>query len=157
MNFIEAVKTCVVKKYACFSGRARRSEYWYFYLATMLLSWAISILGLGDITAAAQQLVATGDELAYMQAIFSSPTFIFNSLLGLALMLPMLGASTRRLHDIGKSGWWLVGFFVLCMIPLVNFIAIIAFIFFMAKDSEPGDNQYGPNPKNVNEKWEVVE
>lgn len=43
MNIIEAVKTCVVEKYCCFSGRARRSEFWYFYLATMLLSWAISI------------------------------------------------------------------------------------------------------------------
>lgn len=157
MNFIDAVKTCVVKKYCCFSGRARRSEFWYFYLASILLSWAISILGLGDITAAAQQLVATGDELAYMQAIFTSPSFIISSLFGLALLLPMLGASTRRLHDIGKSGWWLVGFFVLCMIPFINFISIIVFIYFMAKDSEPGENQYGPNPKNINEKWEVVE
>lgn len=147
MNFITAVKTCVVEKYCCFKGRARRSEFWYFYLATMLLSWIISFFGMGSVNEALSRLMVDQDVAAYMTAVFTSPAMIISSCIGLALLLPMLGVSVRRLHDTGKSGWWLLGFYVACVIPLVNFAAIVYFIYLMAKDSESGENEYGPNPK----------
>lgn len=151
MNFIDAIKTCVVEKYCCFTGRARRSEFWYFYLANMLLSWVLSFFSVGSITQAAQRFMADQDMAAYMTAIFTSPGMIMSFIVGLAMLLPLLGVSVRRLHDIGKSGWWLLGLYVLCMIPVVNFAVIIYYIYLMAKDSEPGENEYGANPKGVSE------
>ena len=76
MNFSQAIATCFAK-YATFSGRASRPEFWWFLLFQLLASIAASILG---------------DKL--------------NALVNLALLLPALAVGTRRLHDIGKSGWW---------------------------------------------------
>lgn len=149
MNFIEAIKTCVVEKYCCFQGRARRSEFWYFYLANTLVSWIISIFGVGSINDALNQLMVDQDPMAYMVAVFTAPAMIVSFIVGLALLLPLLGVSVRRLHDIGKSGWWLLGLYLLCVIPVVNFIVIIYFIYLMCKDSEYGENEYGPNPKGL--------
>lgn len=151
MNFIEAIKTCVVEKYCCFQGRARRSEFWYYQLACTLLSWIISFFGMGSINDAVQRLMVDGDMAAYMTAIFTSPAMIISSCIGLALLLPSLGVTVRRLHDIGKSGWWVLAFYLLCMIPLVNFLVIVYFIYLFCKDSEPGENEYGPNPKGEQE------
>ena len=149
MNFIEAFKTCVIEKYCCFQGRARRSEFWYFQLATTLISWAISIFGLGAINEAANQLMATQDVAAYMTTLLTAPATIVSFIVGLAFLLPFLGVTVRRLHDIGKSGWWLLGIYVLCCIPIINFIVVIYFIYLMCKDSEYGENEYGPNPKGL--------
>ncbi len=150
MNFIEAIKTCVVEKYCCFQGRARRSEFWYYQLATTLISWAISIFGLGTINEAANQFVATQDVAAYLTTLLTAPATIVSFIFGLALLWPSLGVTVRRLHDIGKSGWWLLGIYILLMIPIVNFVAVIFFIYLMCKDSEYGENEYGPNPKGLN-------
>ena len=76
MNFGQAISSCFAK-YATFSGRASRSEYWWFFLFQVLASVAASMVG----------------ELLY-------------GLVGLGLLLPALAVGTRRLHDIGKSGWW---------------------------------------------------
>lgn len=113
----------VLKKYAVFSGRARRSEYWYFALfnliASVVLSIADGIVGTYDVT--------TGIGL-------------LSGLYGLAVILPGVGVSIRRLHDIGKSGWWL-------LIILIPLIGIIVLLYFAVKDSQPETNEYGPNPK----------
>ena len=118
MNFGEAVKS-VLTKYAVFKGRARRSEYWYFYLFTVLVSILISIISCGS------------DKVGTVLSIVVS----------LALLLPGLGVAIRRLHDIGKSGWCLL----IGLIPLVGSIILIVW---NCKDSEPQANIYGPNPKD---------
>lgn len=105
-----------LKQYADFSGRARRSEYWTFFLAYTVVYFIIdSVLGLSFV--------------AYIYALL--------------LILPILAVSARRMHDIGKSGWWIL----IQIVPIVGNIIFIALSLF---DSKPGDNQYGPNPKGVN-------
>lgn len=107
-----AVKTVLIEKYCCFKGRARRSEYWYYSLFS-------SIVGL---------ILLFND---YASAAFS-----------LATLLPSLGVSVRRLHDVGKSGWWI-------LIALVPLLGAIYLIYLNILDSEPGTNEYGENPKEL--------
>lgn len=118
MNMIEAVKS-VFTQYVGFSGRARRSEYWWFYLANLIVGGILSQLG--------KNISAFG---------------VLSGLYSLAVLLPALAVAVRRLHDIGKSGWWIL----LNLIPVVGQIIIIIW---MCKDSMPGENLYGPNPKEV--------
>ena len=110
------------KKYAVFSGRARRKEYWMFVLINALISCAI-VLVLG-IVGAAQ--AADG-----LSALYS-----------LAAFLPGLAVTCRRLHDTGRSGWW----FLLVFLPIVGYIVLIVFL---CLDGQPGENAYGPNPKEA--------
>ncbi|WP_026652067.1 DUF805 domain-containing protein [Butyrivibrio proteoclasticus] len=118
MSFTDAVKS-VFSQYAGFSGRARRSEYWYFYLFNFCVALVLSILA------------NVVKPLGFLSMIWS-----------LAVLIPGLAVGVRRLHDIGKSGLFLL----FALIPLVG--AILLIIWF-ATDSQPGDNQYGPNPKGV--------
>lgn len=106
----------VLKNYVGFSGRARRTEYWMFTLFSVIISLVLMLI---------EYLVGLPQSLS--------------SLYSLAVLLPSLGVSVRRLHDVGKSGWWLL----LGLIPLIG--AIILLVFF-CQDSE-SDNNYGPNPK----------
>lgn len=98
-----------LKKYADFSGRARRSEYWYFFLGNLIISIILLILGNGMRT----------DILAN---IFSLATFV-----------PSLAVGVRRMHDVGKSGWFI-------LIPIYNLILACT-------DGQVGPNEYGPDPK----------
>ena len=117
MGFVEALESVVVKNYANFSGRARRSEYWYFALANFVFGIVSGVLAVAY------------PEIMYLVYI-----------VGLALLVPGLAVCVRRLHDIGKSGWWyLIGF-----VPYIG--ALVLFVFFV-KDSQPGENKWGPNPK----------
>lgn len=112
-----------LKKYATFSGRSQRSEYWYFFLFYLLI---VIALGLLDVA------LGTFDEeegLGLLSGIFV-----------LAMLIPSLAVGVRRLHDIGRSGWWL-------LIALVPIIGTIVLVVFAVRDSDPGDNRYGPNPK----------
>lgn len=108
MGFIAAIKS-VLSQYAGFSGRARRSEYWWWVLFTLLWSW-IPIL---------------------------------NLILCLIFFLPSLAVAIRRLHDTGRSGWWIL----ISLIPLIGFIVLLIFY---CTDSQIGTNQYGPSPKGNN-------
>lgn len=109
----------VLKKYAVFSGRARRKEYWMFVLFNFIISIAIS-------------LVTT-----FIGALsFLSPLYT------LAILIPSIAVGVRRLHDTNRSGWW----FLLAFIPVIGAIVLIVFL---AQDSQPGENQYGPNPKEI--------
>ncbi len=121
MGFQEAVQSCL-SQYAKLSGRARRSEYWYFALFNGLLGAAISVLG----------TIILGETLAEGLSV----------LVSLALLCPGFGVFVRRMHDIGKSGWN----FLFAAIPLVGWILLIVWC---CQDSQPGANQYGPNPKGV--------
>jgi uncharacterized membrane protein YhaH (DUF805 family) len=126
MSFQDAVRTCLQKKYVDFSGRARRSEYWYFFLFTIIVS---IVAGIIDGILGTRGSGTTGG------------TGLVGGIASLALLLPGLGVGARRLHDTGRSGWWLL----IGLIPLIG--AIVLLVFFV-QDSHP-DNQYGPNPKGL--------
>lgn len=112
----------VLKNYAVFSGRARRKEYWMFVLFHFIISFVLALI---------DNFIGTG---------YEAGGGIISSLYALAVFIPSLAVSVRRLHDIGKSGWWLlIGF-----IPLIG---IIWLLILHATDSDYGDNKYGPNPK----------
>ena len=126
MKLMDAVKT-VFGKYATFSGRARRSEYWNFVLFNILVSFCLGFLGglLGGLT---------GSET--ITTIFTGISGIW----GLAVLIPSLAVIWRRLHDIGKSG----AYFFFTLIPLVGAIILLVWL---AQPGQPGPNQYGPDPK----------
>ena len=111
----------ILNHYADFNGRARRSEYWYFALVNA---------GIGIVLSLLQRI--TGWNL------FS----VLSGLVSLALLVPGLGLAWRRLHDIGKSGTW----YFIVFVPIVGFILMIVWL---CQDSQPGDNQFGPNPKGI--------
>lgn len=111
--------SCVTEKFCCFSGRARRREYWMFTLFYVLVLLGLFIL-------------------AQAFPVFSFAYHIYP----LAMLLPSLGVTVRRLHDTGKSGW----FILLGFIPLVGGIVLLVF---ECLDGTPGENQYGPNPKGL--------
>jgi uncharacterized membrane protein YhaH (DUF805 family) len=119
MSFADAIRTCL-NKYVDFSGRARRSEYWYFFLFNILVSIVASII---------DAIIGTR----------SGNFGLIEGIAGLALLLPGLAVGARRLHDTTKSGWWL-------LIGLIPIIGAIVLIVFFVQDSHP-DNQYGPSPK----------
>ena len=108
----------VLSQYADFSGRARRKEYWMF---TLFHAIAAAVLSVIDII------------------LFGDPSFFYGLYL-LGTFIPILAVSVRRLHDIGKSGWW----YLIILIPIIG--GLILFIF-SVMDSEPGSNNWGPNPK----------
>ncbi|WP_114424140.1 DUF805 domain-containing protein [Nocardioides houyundeii] len=123
MDFMTAVRTCF-SKYVDFSGRARRSEYWWFALFTVIVGLVASIL---------DTFLGTDIE--------DSGNGVVSLLSSLALLLPTLAVGARRLHDTGRSGWWQL----LGLIPIIGWIIQIVWMVF---DSEPGDNKYGKNPKS---------
>ncbi|PWB28458.1 DUF805 domain-containing protein [Flavobacterium sp. HTF] len=126
---IEWYKKVVFENYANFKGRARRSEYWYFALANALISILLVVIGavVGGIFGDA----LTGGIIGY----------VLFGLYTLATILPGLGVVVRRLHDVGKSGW----FYLVAFIPFVGGIWIL--ILFCTEGNR-GPNQYGPDPKN---------
>lgn len=122
----------VWRKYAEFDGRARRQEYWMFTLFNFLAILALA--GLGGIG------VSINED-------YGGILFIPAGLYVLAVIIPALAVAVRRLHDTGKSGWLLLLFSVLGIIPIVGFITAIVRIVIMCQNSDPGTNQYGPSPK----------
>lgn len=174
MSFGEAIKACF-EKYAVFSGRSRRSEYWYFYLFTFLVSLVL--------------------ECIPFLGLLSFVWF-------LAQLIPSLAVTVRRFHDIGKSGWNYLFFAIpellffgyifsimfyaikdlidagidlnnwadnteaigkiignsivtngslvtFCIYSFILVVSIILWLVWMTRDSQPGENQWGPNPKEV--------
>lgn len=108
----------ITNNYFNFEGRSTRKQYWMFTLYYIILAVVVGLVA------------------------YSIDTPLILDLYSLALLLPVLGLSVRRLHDIGKSGWWvLIGF-----IPLIGWIVLLVFY---VTDSQPGKNQYGANPKGV--------
>ena len=117
MSFGEAIQS-VFSQYAVFYGRARRSEYWYFVLLTLIVSFVLSLLS-----------SALGELGALLPTIWE-----------LAILVPSLAVVWRRLHDVGKSGGW----YFIFLVPLVGWIILLVFL---CKDSQSGENKFGPNPK----------
>jgi len=118
MGFVEAV-TAAFKNYVNFSDRACRSAYWWFILFYFLVNLVI---------AAIESAMGVGPGMGFLSMIFVLVTF-----------LPSLAVAVRRLHDIDKSGWWLLLYFI----PLIGVIILIVWA---CKRGTPGDNRFGPDP-----------
>lgn len=116
---IDYVKLAL-SRYAEFKGRSRRSEYWYWTLALVLVLLPFYVLGV---------------------ALESTIFLILYVLITLATLVPGIAVLVRRLHDTGRSGWW----YFIALVPLVGGIILLVFL---ATEGESGPNQYGPNPKN---------
>ncbi|MEU4081414.1 DUF805 domain-containing protein [Streptomyces venezuelae] len=106
----------VLKKYVVFNGRARRKEFWMFELINVIISIVLTVVDLSL-------------DMQLLSTIYS-----------LAIFLPSLAVTVRRLHDTGRSGWWvLIG-----LIPLVGFIVLLVFA---CTEGDQHENEHGPNPK----------
>ena len=107
----------VLKKYAVFSGRARRKEYWMFFLFNIIIAIVIGVV----------------------EGIVGSPGVI-GLIYSLAVLIPGIAVTIRRLHDTGRTGWWiLIGF-----VPIIGAIVLLVF---MVLEGDSGQNDYGANPK----------
>ena len=113
----------VLKNYVGFSGRARRMEYWMFWLINLIVT--IVLICVDYMMGTANPMTGLG---------------MLSGLYALAVFLPNLAVCVRRLHDTDRSGWWIL----ISLIPLIGLIVLLVFLF---SDGTPGDNKYGPSPK----------
>lgn len=120
MDFATAVRHCL-QNYATFSGRARRSEFWWFVLFNLIVTTVTTLVD-GTLSGAGP----------------GTPG-VTNAISGLLLFLPSLSVAVRRLHDIGRSGWW----WWLFAIPFIGWIILIIWY---CQQSQPGINRFGPDP-----------
>ena len=114
----------VIKKYAEFSGRARRKEFWMFVLINAIIGIILSII----------------DNIIGTTYGGSANQGVLNSIYSLAVLIPSIAVGVRRMHDTGRSGWWV-------LINLIPCVGWIIYIVFAAQEGVAGDNQYGPDPK----------
>lgn len=117
-GILDWFKKCL-RNYSNFSGRARRKEYWYFVLVQMGLLFIAMMLD---------------------SMIFDAETGLFYIVVVLGLFLPSLAVTVRRLHDTSRSGWW----FFISILPLIGSIILLVFL---ASDTKPETNQWGPPAK----------
>jgi uncharacterized membrane protein YhaH (DUF805 family) len=123
------------KKYAVFSGRARRAEYWMFVLFNILIFFVLQFV-LGVIIGLAA--VASGNKTPDEGLVTLTGALV--GIYALAALLPGLAVFVRRMHDTGRSGWN----FLWVFLPIIGGIVLLVFA---CTDSQPGSNKYGPNPK----------
>lgn len=126
MSIMDATKSCF-QQYVGFSGRASRSEYWFFYL-----SFVVAAIGMLVLTIVSAFVL---DALAGLMGMLTMVAY-------LAFILPFISVSVRRLHDLGKSGWM----FLVVLIPIVG--GILLLVWFVS-DGQPHDNAYGAVPTNT--------
>ena len=125
MNLDEAVKTCWAK-YATFSGRASRSEYWFIILFFWLLMFVTAIID-----------VVVFPDHKYM---------VINLTANLLIVIPSISVAARRLHDVNRSGWW--------QLLYITFVGIIPLLYWWIKKGDDGDNKHGSNPLQTLNEYE---
>ena len=124
-DMITIVKSVILKNYVNFEGRANRPEFWWFYLFNFIVGLVLSLLAL---------------LISRLATVFTVISYLYS----LAVLIPSLAVGARRLHDIGKSGWWQL----IAFIPIVGAIILIIW---WAKEGDPNENQYGPVPTTPTE------
>jgi uncharacterized membrane protein YhaH (DUF805 family) len=115
----------VLRQYADFSGRARRTEYWMFTLVNVIIGLVLSLV----------------DEVVFVGPGLSTTGWL-GTIYSVALIIPTLAVGARRLHDTGRSGWWQ-------LIALIPLIGVIVLIVFFALEGQRSTNAHGPDPKAV--------
>ncbi len=123
MNYYLAV----FNKYAVFNGRAQRAEYWCFFFSYIIISFVLGAFG--------------GLSAGFISEEVGMGFLVLGGLYFLAVLIPGIAVTVRRLHDTNRSGWWLL----LSFVPLGPIVLLV----FMASDSQPSENKYGPNPKEI--------
>lgn len=113
-----------LRKWAQFDGRSSRKAYWMFVLINLLVSLTLVIVDL------------------MIQARIPTYPRAVSVLYGLAMLVPSIAAGVRRLHDTSRSGWW----FLMILVPIVGLLILL---FFFARQGQPGENAYGPEPTSV--------
>ncbi len=132
MSFTDAVSSGF-RQYVGFSGRARRSEFWWWVLFTFLVAIVANLL---------DAILGTRIVLGEDGVVALVNVSVVSNLTSLALFLPSLAMAIRRLHDSGRTGWWVL----IALVPLVGFIVLLVFYL---SDSQAGPNVHGPNPKEL--------
>jgi uncharacterized membrane protein YhaH (DUF805 family) len=117
---LEMYKKVVLKNYANFNGRARRREYWMFFLVNIIISFV----------------------LGFVAGLISPSLAFIGNIYGLAVLVPGIAVAIRRVHDVNKSGWFI-------LIPIYNIILL-------ATEGDKGANQYGEDPKNEFEEMSEI-
>lgn len=147
MGFKEAVRTCLREKYFTFSGRASRSEYWYYMLFVTLVWIAlIAVIAL----VGGQDLFVYGDFGAVNGLLIAIVMIV-----GIGLYIPTISAMVRRYHDRNLSGWWVLGVMIGTNIPYVGVvIGIVSLVITILKGTE-GENRFGPDPLQEQNSAEV--
>jgi uncharacterized membrane protein YhaH (DUF805 family) len=146
IGFTEAVRTVLTQKYATFSGRASRSEYWWFVLFYTLVGLALVILALAIGAFSDQQGGVSSAVVAIM---------VIGGLFALALILPILSLQVRRFHDRNISGWWYLALIVLGMVPYIGTITGLAITVISVMRGTEGPNKFGPDPLRPEMRAEV--
>jgi uncharacterized membrane protein YhaH (DUF805 family) len=124
----------VFSKYAVFSGRARRKEYWYWYFFNFIISIFIAVV---SVVINLPFGTETDNGIGWFGLFINLVAIVYS----LGIFIPNLAVTIRRLHDTNRSGW---SYFI----SLIPFIGGLILLIYLVEDSTPGDNQYGPNPKN---------
>ncbi len=115
----------VLKRYADFSGRTRRKEYWLFVLFNILISIVLTVID-------------------FMIGTYSASVGmgLLGGIYACAVLIPAIAVTVRRLHDSDRSGWW-------CLLILIPILGPIVVLIFMIIDGTPGPNRFGPSPKEA--------
>jgi uncharacterized membrane protein YhaH (DUF805 family) len=121
-----------LKKYAVFSGRSRRMEYWYFVLFNIIVGVVLALIDM---------LIGTFSAVSNIG--------LLSGIYSLAVLIPTLAVMVRRLHDIDRTGWWI-------LINLIPLIGAIVLLVFALTPGTPGSNSYGPDPKQATGEARVV-
>ena len=121
------------KNYVNFKGRARRKEYWH---TGLIVCGVMLVLSLISVIICSTAMATESIALTVVGGIPALVCLVYS----IAILIPLFGLSVRRLHDTGKSGWWL-------LFGLVPYVGSIVLFIFSVLDSQPGENKYGPNPK----------
>lgn len=140
LGFFGYFTRAMTSYYFNFSGRARRREYWGFFVFPIVVFFILAILvglsfaGRSPYEGPSPLLWVAGG----LMVLFS-----------LAVIIPSFAVQVRRFHDLGQSGWWVLLLFVVAMIPYIGLLSTIAYIVLGCLDSQPNQNKYGPPPKQV--------
>lgn len=121
----------VLKKYTVFSGRARRKEFWMFFLFSTIISVILAVVD----QFMGWQFEMGGDIIGFLSTLYY-----------LAVIVPYLAVIFRRLHDTERSGWWIL----IAFIPLVGVLILLVFLILQGTR---GDNRFGPDPKAETATW----
>lgn len=136
------------RRYAEFSGRSRRMEFWMFFLFNVIVYAVLAVIAFGAL--GAQVELDPNNPMSVYAGLFSGAGLII-LLYALVALVPSIAVSIRRLHDRDMSGWWYLGFVVASFIPIVGMFASIAYLVLMALPGTPGPNRFGPDPKGQGE------